>query len=116
MMYTVTKKRLSPNTVWDVENGKILCRFEKGTFVTDDEQLANKLAAMGHTVVRTDDEADADGQGSDHKPEEDSGDGAGKTDADAGTKNSEDQSQKTESGADTDTGETKKAANRKSRK
>lgn len=60
-MYTVTKKPLTPNTVWDAETGKPLCKFVKGKLVTNDEQTAKRLGEMGHTVEKADDRSDVDG-------------------------------------------------------
>ncbi len=115
-VYTVKKKPLSPNTVWDAETEKPLCRFEKGTFVTDDERTAKKLEAMGHSVTRMGGEADMDGQKPDFKAGE--GSSNGESTADAGTiaENGENQPQYAEDEADTDTGETKKTAGSRNRK
>lgn len=58
--YTVTKKPLTANTIWDAEAGKPLCRFDKGVIDTDDDELANKLKALGHTVTENNDAKRAD--------------------------------------------------------
>lgn len=56
-MYTVKKKPLTPNMIWDAKAGKPLCSFgHKGFLETNDKELVDKLAAMGHTVTG---EADA---------------------------------------------------------
>lgn len=49
-MFTVKKKPLTPNAIWDVESNKPLCKFVKGELKTNDAALVKKLAAMGHTV------------------------------------------------------------------
>lgn len=50
-MFRITKKPRTPNMIWDASAGKILCKFEKGVLKTNDETLAAKLKAMGHTVT-----------------------------------------------------------------
>lgn len=50
-MFKVTKKPNTPNMVWDAFAGKPLCKFVKGVFETNDEALAEKLKAIGHTVT-----------------------------------------------------------------
>lgn len=51
-MFTVTKKPKTPNTIWDAANKRPLCKFDrKGILETNDETLAEKLKAMGHTVT-----------------------------------------------------------------
>lgn len=51
-MFTVKKKPLTPNIIWDGSAGKPLCNFgHKGTITTDDRDLAEKLAALGHEVT-----------------------------------------------------------------
>lgn len=51
-MFTVTKKPKTPNMIWDAENKRPLCKFDKkGILETNDETLAEKLKAMGHTVT-----------------------------------------------------------------
>lgn len=55
-MFKVTKKPKTPNIVWDSSGNRSLCKFVKGVFETNDEQIAFKLKSMGHTVTG---EADA---------------------------------------------------------
>lgn len=55
-MFKVTKKPKTPNIVWDSSDNRPLCKFVKGVFETNDEQIAFKLKSMGHTVTG---EADA---------------------------------------------------------
>lgn len=55
-MFKVTKKPKTPNIVWDSSGNHPLCKFVKGVFETNDEQIAFKLKSMGHTVTG---EADA---------------------------------------------------------
>lgn len=55
--YTITKRPLTPNSLWDDEKGGIFCSFSNGKIETDDDGLAEKLEALGHTVTRN---ADAD--------------------------------------------------------
>ena len=55
-MFKVTKKPKTPNIVWDSSGNRPLCKFVKGVFETNDEQMAFKLKSMGHTVTG---EADA---------------------------------------------------------
>ena len=51
-MFTIKKKPLTPNIIWDGSAGKPLCNFgHKGTITTNDRDLAEKLAAMGHEVT-----------------------------------------------------------------
>lgn len=51
-MFTIKKKPLTPNIIWDDKAGKPLCSFgHKGVLETDNQELAEKLAAMGHTVT-----------------------------------------------------------------
>lgn len=51
-MFTVTKKPKTPNTIWDAANKRPLCKFDKkGILETNDETLAERLKAMGHTVT-----------------------------------------------------------------
>jgi hypothetical protein len=49
-MFTVKKKPLTANTLWDGENNKPLCRFSKGVFQTEDKELAEKLKTLGYEV------------------------------------------------------------------
>lgn len=55
-MFKVTKKPKTPNIVWDSSTNRPLCKFVKGVFETNDEQIAFKLKSMSHTVTG---EADA---------------------------------------------------------
>lgn len=55
-MFKVTKKPKTPNIVWDSSGNRPLCKFVKGVFETNDEQIAFKLKSMGHIVTG---EADA---------------------------------------------------------
>ena len=51
-MFTIKKKPLTPNIIWDSSAGKPLCNFgHKGTITTNDRDLAEKLAALGHEVT-----------------------------------------------------------------
>ena len=51
-MFVVTKKPKTPNIIWDKENKKPLCKFnKKGVLETNDEVLAEKLKVLGHTVT-----------------------------------------------------------------
>lgn len=51
-MFTVKKKPLTPNVIWDAENNKPLCRFDRsGQLETEDAALANKLKKLGHEVT-----------------------------------------------------------------
>ena len=69
MKYSISKKPLTPNSVWDAKSGMVVCHFVNGKFETDDADLAKKLEAMGHTVTKSADaEADA--------PKDDNGDPA----------------------------------------
>lgn len=71
-MFTIKKKPLTPNIIWDGRAGKPLCNFgHKGTITTNDRDLAEKLAAMGHEVTG---EAEAPAQ-PEQEPEK-PGDGA----------------------------------------
>ena len=55
-MFTVKKKPLTPNTIWDGSMGRPLCSFgHAGVLVTNDPELAGKLAALGHTVTGEED-------------------------------------------------------------
>ena len=49
-MFKVTKKAKTPNILWDTSNNRPLCKFVNGAFETNDEALAEKLKALGHTV------------------------------------------------------------------
>lgn len=63
-MYTVTKKPLTPNTLWDAKKGKPLCKFTKGVLKTNDTDLVEKLKIMGYEVngePDPDDESTGDG-------------------------------------------------------
>lgn len=51
-MFTVKKKPLTPNIIWDGSAGRPLCSFgHRGLLETNDPELAGKLAAMGHMVT-----------------------------------------------------------------
>jgi len=50
-MFTVIKKPLTPNTIWDVKNRCTLCKFKNGKLETNDTVLVEKLGAMGHEVT-----------------------------------------------------------------
>lgn len=115
-MYTVTKKPLAPNTVWDAETEKPLCRFEKGKFVTDDERIAKRLEAMGHAINRTGNEAGTEEQKSAFRVDESVSDGESKADTNMGTEDGESQSQHMEDRAGTDMEEAKKTAGSRGRK
>lgn len=85
-MFTVKKKPLTPNTIWDGSMGRPLCSFgHAGVLVTDDPELAGKLAALGHTVTGEEDahagqEAPGDADGT----PQDSMDAMDATEKDAG--------------------------------
>lgn len=49
-MFTVKKKPLTPNMIWDADNNKPLCKFVKGQLTTNDEALVEKLTALGCEV------------------------------------------------------------------
>lgn len=49
-MFTVKKKPLTPNMIWDADNNKPLCKFVKGQLTTNDEVLATKLTELGCEV------------------------------------------------------------------
>lgn len=49
--YTVTKKPLTANTIWDAKKGKVLCNFTNGKLETDDDAVVKTLKALGHTVT-----------------------------------------------------------------
>ena len=56
MKYTITKKPKTPNMLWDGKTKKIIAKFnEKGVFETDNKEVAEKLKALGHTVVEAED-------------------------------------------------------------
>ena len=88
-MLTVTKKPKTPNTIWDAVNKRPLCKFDKkGILETNDETLAERLKAMGHTVTGEVDnvEPDSEDNGKDESadsetPESDAGES--KTDGEA---------------------------------
>ena len=102
--YTVTKKPLTANTIWDAKKGKVLCNFTNGKLETDDDAVAKTLKALGHTVTENkdakqadnppddpdkdnkDDSADdkgADGDKGDGKADQDSGNNADNAQPDA---------------------------------
>lgn len=95
-MLKVTKKPKTPNIIWDAANKRPLCKFDKkGILETNDETLAEKLKAMGHTVTgevdKVDppvepDKPDSDGEPDAGTPDETKGDGEGAAtpDGDAG--------------------------------
>lgn len=56
-MFTVKKKPLTPNMIWDAENNKPLCKFVKGQLTTNDEALVEKLTALGCEVLEEADKA-----------------------------------------------------------
>lgn len=67
-MFTIKKKPLTPNIIWDGSAGRPLCNFgHKGSITTNDEDLAKKLSALGHEVTG---EADAPAQSEDAAGEE----------------------------------------------
>lgn len=86
-MLKVTKKPKTPNIIWDAANKRPLCKFDKkGILETNDETLAEKLKAMGHTVtgevdkVETPvepDKPDSDGEPDAGASDETKGDGEG---------------------------------------
>lgn len=49
-MITVKKKPLTPNIIWDASSNCALCKFVNGVVKTNDEALASRLKALGHTV------------------------------------------------------------------
>lgn len=95
-MFIVTKKPKTPNMIWDAENKRPLCKFDKkGILETNDETLAKKLKVMGHTVTGEVDKVkppvesetpDSDGEPDVETPdlEGDSGEGAATPEADTG--------------------------------
>lgn len=106
--YTVTKKPLTANTIWDAKAGKPLCRFDKGVIHTDDDELATKLKALGHTVTEN---ADADKDDA-KNPDVDNNNGADGIGADDGdTKDEADQ----DDGADADKADAKPSTGRRNR-
>ncbi len=83
-MFTIKKKPLTPNIIWDANAGKPLCCFgHRGMLTTNDRDLAGKLAAMGHEVTGEAEERQevpGDGDGISDAAggaEEQPGDGAG---------------------------------------
>lgn len=50
-MFTVTKKPLTPNTLWDAAKSEPLCKFVKGVLKTNDTDLVEKLKGMGYEVT-----------------------------------------------------------------
>lgn len=67
-MFTIKKKPLTPNIIWDGSAGKPLCNFgHKGTITTNDRDLAEKLAALGHEVTG---EAEAPAQPEPEQPDD----------------------------------------------
>jgi hypothetical protein len=61
-MFTVKKKPLTSNTIWDAENDRPLCRFVKGVFQTDDPAVAEQLKGLGYEVTGEADQPDSDGE------------------------------------------------------
>lgn len=49
-MFRVTKKPKTPNILWDASHNRPLCKFVKGVFETDDEELAFSLKGKGYKV------------------------------------------------------------------
>jgi hypothetical protein len=49
-MFKIKKKPLTSNTIWDAENNRPLCKFNKGIIQTEDKDLAEKLKALGYEV------------------------------------------------------------------
>ena len=99
MKYTVTKKPLTANTIWDAAKGEVLCKFKDGVVETDDDALASRLEALGHTVKQNEADADSDGSNDpDEKPVDNNGDGTdtdsdsnGEADADSDGSNDPDE-------------------------
>lgn len=58
-MFRVTKTAKTPNMVWDSSENRPLCKFVKGVFETNDEEVASRLEGMGYKVEKETD-ADAD--------------------------------------------------------
>lgn len=50
-MFTVIKKPLTPNIIWDVKKNIPLCKFENGKLETNDVELVEILKAMGYEVT-----------------------------------------------------------------
>lgn len=109
-MYTVKKKPLTSNMLWDAENEKPLCRFVKGILETNDEALVAKLQADGYEVSG---EADADnGEGQTTEPDADpSADSNDDAEGDAEPTSTPDTTGEADAAATTTTG-----AKRRSRK
>lgn len=104
--YTVTKKPLTANTIWDAKIGKPLCRFDKGVIHTDDDELATKLEALGHTVTEN---ADADKDDAENPDVDDGSSADGKGVDDGDTKDAVDQND----GADADKDDAKHSTGRR---
>lgn len=49
-MFRITKKKNTPNILWDAARNCPLCRFVNGVLETGDEALASRLKEMGHAV------------------------------------------------------------------
>lgn len=49
-MFTVKKKLLTPNMIWDADNDRPLCKFVKGQLTTNDEALVERLTELGCEV------------------------------------------------------------------
>lgn len=87
-MLKVTKKPKTPNMIWDAENNRPLCKFDrKGILETNDETLAEKLKARGHVVtgevdkVETPDAPDAPDSDGESNAETPDSEGGGEGDA-----------------------------------
>lgn len=87
-MLKVTKKPKTPNIIWDAENNRPLCKFDrKGILETNDETLAEKLKAMGHVVTgeveKVETPAALDAPDSDSEPDAETPDSEGDGEGDA---------------------------------
>lgn len=49
-MFRITKKKNTPNILWDAARNCPLCRFVNGVFETGDGALASRLRGMGYAV------------------------------------------------------------------
>jgi hypothetical protein len=85
-MLKVTKKPKTPNMIWDAENNRPLCKFDrKGILETNDETLAEKLKAMGHVVTGEVDKVETPAA----PDSEGDGEGAATPEGDAGEQNAD---------------------------
>lgn len=110
-MFTVTKKPLTPNTLWDAAKGKPLCKFVKGVLETNNTDLVEKLKGMGYEVTG---EADKDDELSPSVTTKD-----GEPQMPPGTSDDESNDDDSENGSDDKTGEADKddvKSKRRSRK